>query len=99
MSVLSSPQGTPERVWSLVAGLSALGGECDRQTFDSLLNPGFMKDGVLVRAKDSLAADALGAASSLGLIKAGREMAALIPGINLGTSWLTRTTFMTACRH
>jgi hypothetical protein len=77
MSVLSNPQGTPERVWSLVAGLAALGGECDRQTFDALLNPGYIKDGELVRAKDTLAANALGAASSLGLVEAGREKAVL----------------------
>jgi hypothetical protein len=84
MSVLSSPQGTPERVWSLVAGLAALGGECDRQTFDALLNPGYMKDGGLVRAKDTLAANALGAASSLGLVEAGRDKAVLAEGLNLG---------------
>lgn len=84
MSVLSSPQGTPERVWSLVAGLAALGGECDRQTFDALLNPGYIKDGGPVRAKDTLAADALGVASSLGLVVAGRDKAVLAAGRNLG---------------
>jgi hypothetical protein len=83
MSVLSSPQGTPERVWSLVAGLAALGGECDRQTFDALLNPGYRKDGVLVHAKDTLAANALGVASSLGLVEAGRDKAVLTEGLNL----------------
>lgn len=83
MSVLSSPQGTPERVWSLVAGLVALGTECDRETFDGLLNPGYTKDGLLVRAKDTLAANALGAASSLGLVEAGRDKAVLTAGINL----------------
>ena len=83
-SVLSSPQGTPERVWSLVAGLIALGGECDRPTFEALLNPGYVKDGVLVRAKDTLAGDALGAASSLGLVKAGPDKAVLTSGLNLG---------------
>jgi hypothetical protein len=84
MSVLSSPQGTPERVWSLVAGLAALGGECDRPTFDALLNPGYMKDGVLVRAKDNLAANALGAASSLGLVEARRDKAVLAASLNPG---------------
>jgi hypothetical protein len=79
MSVLSSPQGTPERVWSLVAGLAALGGECERSVFDALLNPGFTRDGQLVQAKETLAANALGAASSLGLIDAGREKAILTP--------------------
>lgn len=77
MSVLSSPQGTPERVWSLVAGLASLGGRADRATFDSLINPGYEKDGAELRAKGTLAGDALGAASSLGLIDAGREKATL----------------------
>ena len=77
MSVLSSPQGTPERVWSLVAGLASLGGSTDRVTFDSLINPGYEKDGSDVRAKATLASNALGAASSLGLIDAGRETATL----------------------
>lgn len=83
MSVLSSPQGTPERVWSLVAGLAALGTECDRETFDALLNPGYTKDGLLVRAKDTLAANALGAASSLDLVEAGRDKAVLTARVNL----------------
>jgi hypothetical protein len=83
MSVLSSPQGTPERVWSLVAGLVALGGETDRQTFDALLNPGYVKDGEQVRAKDTLAANALGAASSLGVVEAGRDTARLTADIDL----------------
>ena len=77
MSVLSSPQGTPERVWSLVAGLAALGGESDRKTFDALINPGYTKDGIEHRAKETLAADALGAASSLGLIETSRDRARL----------------------
>ena len=34
MSVLTRPQGVPERVWSLVGGLSALGGTTDRATLD-----------------------------------------------------------------
>jgi hypothetical protein len=68
MSVLSSPQGVPERVWSLVGGLAGLGGKSDRETLDRLINPGFEKDGILVQAAPKLAGDALGAASSLGLV-------------------------------
>lgn len=86
MSVLSSPQGTPERVWSLVAGLSALGGECEREVFDALLNPGYTREGSLVQAKDTLAGNALGAASSLGLIEAGREKATLAAGLEFADS-------------
>ena len=81
--MLSRPQGTPERVWSLVAGLTALGGEAKRSAFDELLNPGYSKDGMPVRAKESLAADAVGAAVSLGLIDAGRDKASLVSDVRL----------------
>lgn len=75
MSVLSSPQGVPERVWSLVGGLLALGGSTDRESLDRLINPGFIKDGLSVRTEPKLAANALGAATSLGFIDANREEA------------------------
>ena len=73
MTLLSSPQGTPERVWSLVSGLSALGGKSARATYDALLNPGFERDGVEVKAKATLAADAHNAAMSLGLVDGARD--------------------------
>jgi hypothetical protein len=72
MTLLSSPQGTPERVWSLVAGLSALGGALPRAVYDSLLNPGFSRDGAEVKAKSTLADDAHTAALSLKLVESGR---------------------------
>jgi hypothetical protein len=78
MSVLSNPQGTPERVWSLVAGLAALGGSTSRASYDELLNPGYQKGGAEWRAKDTLAANAHGAASSLKLVDAGRDHAKLL---------------------
>jgi hypothetical protein len=78
MSVLSNPQGTPERVWSLVAGLAAIGKCASRTTYDGLLNPGYLKDGVENRAKDTLAANAHGAALSLKLVEAGRDSAQLL---------------------
>jgi hypothetical protein len=77
MSLLSSPQGTPERVWSLVAGLSALGGTSPRGPYDDLLNPGFERDGAEVKAKAALAADAHNAALSLGLVESGRDQVSL----------------------
>lgn len=83
MSVLSNPQGTPERVWSLVGGLSALGGTTDRQSFDRLINPGFEKDGLSVRTDSKLAGNALGAASSMKLVDANREQAVLAEGFSL----------------
>lgn len=73
MTLLSSPQGSPERVWSLVAGLSALGGTAPRSVYDSLLNPGFERDGEMLKAKASLAADAHAAALSLGLVDSSRD--------------------------
>jgi len=77
MTLLSSPQGTPERVWSLVAGLSALGGTLQRDTYEGLLNPGFERDGNEVKAKATLAADAHNAALSLNLIESSRDQVTL----------------------
>ena len=77
MTLLSSPQGTPERVWSLVAGLSALGGTAQRPTYEALLNPGFQRNGSEVSAKATLAADAHSAALSLNLIKSSRDQVSL----------------------
>jgi hypothetical protein len=78
MSILSRPQGLPERVWSLVSGFSAIGGQADRATFEALINPGFLKDGITVQTKANLASDTLGAASSLGLVSYDRSRAALL---------------------
>lgn len=77
MTLLSSPQGTPERVWSLVAGLSALGGRATRETYDALLNPGFERDGAEVKAKATLASDAHNATLSLALVDGGRDQVCL----------------------
>lgn len=85
MSVLTNPQGLPDRVWSLVAGLEAVGGAADRASLDRLLNPGFQRDGMFVQAKAELAGNTLGAATSLGLIAADREEARLGEGLALGS--------------
>ena len=77
MTLLSSPQGTPERVWSLVAGLSALGGTAQRAVYEGLLNPGYSRDGAEVRAKATLAADAHNSALSLNLIDSDRDQVSL----------------------
>jgi hypothetical protein len=86
MSVLSNPQGVPERVWSLVGGISALGGSTDRESLDRLINPGFVKDGLNVRTDPKLAANALGAATSLHLIEANRDEARLTVPSDLGSA-------------
>jgi len=64
-------------VWSLVAGLSALGGTSSRGAYDDLLNPGFERDGAEVKAKATLAADAHNAALSLGLVEIDRNQVSL----------------------
>jgi len=86
MSVLARPQGLPDRVWSLVAGLSALGGRTDRATFEALINPGFTRDNVFIQTKTELARDTLGAASSLGLVDYDRNEAALKEGLELASA-------------
>ena len=87
MTLLSSPQGTPERVWSLVAGLSAFGGTLQRDTYDGLLNPGFERDGDEVKAKATLAADAHNAALSLKLVESSRDQVTIsisVPKVFIG---------------
>lgn len=86
MSVLARPQGLPERVWSLVAGLSAIGGRADRATFEALINPGFVKDGNLIQSNAKLAGDTLGAASSLGLVAYDKAEASLLLGQALASA-------------
>src|SRR5262245_20803707 len=81
MSVLARPQGLPERVWSLVAGLAAVGGCADRAIFEALINPGFTKDGVFTQTKTELARDTLGAASSLELVRYDRNEASLLANV------------------
>lgn len=70
MSLLSSTQGTPERVWSLIAAVSAGGGEIERSDAANWLNPGFMKDGSEQREKPDAFNQTLGAATSLGAVEA-----------------------------
>lgn len=67
MSLLSSPQGTPDRIWSLIGGLAALGGSASRGDYGALLNPGYVRDGSEVQAKDTLAGDTHSAIKSLNI--------------------------------
>lgn len=69
MSILSNPQGTPERVWSLIAGLGALGGRLPRGEFSSILNPGYSAGGQQVAAQATNAANGTGAATALELVE------------------------------
>jgi hypothetical protein len=70
LSLLSSPQGTPDRIWSLIGGLAALGGSASRRDYDALLNPGYVRDGVQVQAKEALAGDTHSAIKSLDITEA-----------------------------
>ena len=83
MSALARPQGTPDRVWSFVAALAALGGRAPREEIDGMINPGFHKDGLEVKANPILAGDTFGAASSLGLVSADRQEVWLGQGLEV----------------
>ena len=69
MSLLSSTQGTPARVWSLVGAVAANGGELSRSDAQDWLNPGFLENGQEVREKTSTFGQTLGAATSLGAVR------------------------------
>lgn len=70
MSLLSSTQGTPERVWSLISLLAASGGRLERATAADCLNPGFTENTIQVAEKPSAFSQTLGAATSLGVVEA-----------------------------
>lgn len=67
MSILSSTQGTPERVWSLVSLVAANEGRMDRADAANWLNPPFLENGKLVDDKESFA-QVQGAATALGAL-------------------------------
>lgn len=68
MSVLSRPQGSPERVWSLIDGLQGAGGLLPSEDYAALLNPGYARAGIDVGVKKEQAQDATGVSTSLGLV-------------------------------
>lgn len=75
MSILSSTQGTPERVWSLVALLRECDGKLSRNDAAAWLNPEFRKDEQTVGEKPTAFQQVLGAATSMGAILAiGHEL-------------------------
>jgi hypothetical protein len=73
MSILTDTQGSPERVVSALAGLATFG-EQSRGELEKLLNPGFLKPG-LEPVKLVNIRQVIGAASSLGALKADRTSA------------------------
>jgi hypothetical protein len=68
VSVLSSTQGTPDRVWSLLSLLRVHAAPMSRSEARAWLDPGFKDHGREVRASPSAYAQTQGAASSLGLV-------------------------------
>src|SRR4051812_6002045 len=79
MSLLSSTQGTPERVWSLIAAIAANGGVLERAEATEVLNPGFTREGKDVREKPDFFNQALNAGTSLGAIEIHEDKLRLSP--------------------
>ncbi|MBY3101168.1 hypothetical protein HFO69_26230 [Rhizobium laguerreae] len=78
MSILSSTQGTPERVWSLVSLVAANDGRIDRAEAASWLNPTFVENNQLIAEKDSFA-QVQGAATALGALTVVNKVLELNP--------------------
>ncbi|POF32610.1 hypothetical protein [Roseibium marinum] len=79
MSLLSSTQGTPERVWSLVSLLATQEGQITRAEAEGWLNPTFLSDGAVVSEKSTAFSQVLGAATSLGVVEADGDELRLVP--------------------
>ncbi|TBA94346.1 hypothetical protein ELH55_34220 (plasmid) [Rhizobium ruizarguesonis] len=79
MSILSSTQGTPERVWSLVSIIAAGDGELERSEASDWLNPGYMKDQQKIVEKGEAFGQVLGAATALGAVQAEGKLLRLHP--------------------
>lgn len=70
MSLLTDTQGTPERVWSSISAVAAVGRPVPRDELWSLLSPKFFRNGGENDAGDGSAAkQAIGASVSLGLLE------------------------------
>lgn len=79
MSLLSSTQGTPERVWSLVSLIAASDGQIDRSEASDWLNPGFIKDQQKVVEKSDAFGQVQGAATAIGAVVAEGKLLTLNP--------------------
>jgi len=75
MSMLSSTQGTSERVWSLIALLREYDGKIGRADAAAWLNPSFVKDGQAIGEKSNTFGQVQGAATSMGAVSlVGQEL-------------------------
>ncbi|WP_434730726.1 hypothetical protein [Rhizobium binae] len=79
MSILSSTQGTPERVWSLVSIIAANDGKIERTEASDWLNPGFVRDQQKVVEKSEAFGQVLGAATALGAVQVEGKLLQLHP--------------------
>jgi hypothetical protein len=68
MSLLSSPQGAPDRVWSVLGALEANGGRLSRPALLAWINPVFVQGGIARTITGEPDGQALGSASSLELV-------------------------------
>ncbi|AWV19817.1 hypothetical protein A3862_29695 (plasmid) [Methylobacterium sp. XJLW] len=85
MSLLSSTQGTPERVWSLVGAIAANGGELPRSDAQEWLNPGHVVARQEVSEKATTFGQTLGAATSLGAVHQEGGLLRLDPSCSAAT--------------
>ncbi|CAN7751657.1 hypothetical protein [Rhizobium sp. LjRoot258] len=75
MSMLSSTQGTSERVWSLIALLREYDGKISRAEAAAWLNPEFLREGQTIGEKTGTFGQVLGAATSMGAVSlVGQEL-------------------------
>ncbi|WP_064713575.1 hypothetical protein [Rhizobium bangladeshense] len=84
MSILSSTQGTPERVWSLVSIIAANDGTIARAEASDWLNPGFSRDLQKVVEKPEAFGQTLGAATALGAVQVDGKLLQLHPSCPRG---------------
>src|SRR3546814_527710 len=99
MSLLSSTQGTPERVWSLVSVIAGNGGALCKADAAAWLNPGFTRNGESVQEKPTAFGQVLGAATSLGAVEADAAMLRLNPPVAWQVTPPSATGYMTPWLH
>ena len=72
MSLLSNTQGSPEREWSVLAGLAVFGDQ-PRDELEAVLNPGSLKPDVATLVNIANVRQVISAASSLGAVGGDRS--------------------------
>src|SRR3546814_21191603 len=88
MSLLSSTEGTPERVWSLVSVIAGNGGTLSKADAAAGLNRGFTRTGEIVQVQPTAFIQVLGAATTTGAVEAYAATVRLTPAF-CGTRYAT----------